>query len=222
MQDAHSQSAQTRVIDGVRSRIIRGELPPGTALSEGALADEFDVSRTPVREALKQLQTEGLVEIRPRVGTFVTAPTRRSMIELFHMKELIEGSAAGLLAARGDCPELRALRENIRASDVALSAEDRGAYAHLNEEFHELIIRGADNDKLAEHYRIMMNQLAYPRLVHASLEQPGRLAGSVGEHHDVLDMIAAKDAFTAERFMRSHVRASRDALLSIADFPLST
>ena len=91
-------SRQARVIAEMRRRIITGEAKSGALLSEIALAEELGVSRTPVREALKQLQTEGLVEIRPRVGTFVSAPSRRDITELFEMKELLEGAAARLLA----------------------------------------------------------------------------------------------------------------------------
>src|SRR3712207_246614 len=105
-------SIQSRVIQEMRRRIISGEIPADEALSELTLADEFGVSRTPVREAFKQLQTEGLVEIRPRVGAFVTTPSRREITELFEMKELLEGAAARLLAQRGRVPELDRLEEN--------------------------------------------------------------------------------------------------------------
>jgi DNA-binding GntR family transcriptional regulator len=88
----------------MRRRIIAGQVEPGVNLSELALAEEFGVSRTPVREALKQLQTEGLIEIRPRVGTFVTTPSRREITELFEMKELLEGAAARLLVQPGQSP----------------------------------------------------------------------------------------------------------------------
>ncbi|MFP3526596.1 GntR family transcriptional regulator, partial [Pantoea sp. SIMBA_072] len=87
--------------------------PPGAVLPEAFLAQEFDVSRTPIREALKQLQHEGLVEIRPKVGTFVREPTRREIIELFQLKESMEGLAASLLARRGEVAELAVLRRNL-------------------------------------------------------------------------------------------------------------
>jgi DNA-binding GntR family transcriptional regulator len=220
MQDAEgkSPSIQTRVTDQVRALIIEGRLESGAALSEIALADDFGVSRTPVREALKQLQTEGLVVIRPRVGTFVTTPSRREINELFHLKELLEGSAARLLALRGSVPELDELRRNVERADEATAAGVDG-YAALVHEFHDLIIRGADNDKLAQHYRMMMNQLAYTRLVQTSLSKPGRLVESDAEHHHVLDIILAKDGNTAERVMREHVRASQEALLDSMAFP---
>ncbi|MEV4730141.1 GntR family transcriptional regulator [Saccharopolyspora sp. NPDC049426] len=211
---ASTGSIQARLIAEIRRRIIDGEVQPGMSLSELALAEEFDVSRTPVRETFKQLQTEGLVEIRPRVGTFVTAPSRREITELFEMKELLEGAAARLLAQRGRVPELDQLEENLRQADIAVSADDRQRYAELVEEFHELIIVGADNRKLEGHYRTLMNQLAYSRLVTTSLSQPGRPSQSDREHHNVVELIMSKDGDSAEQVMREHVRASRRALLA--------
>lgn len=207
-------SIQARVIAEMRRRIIAGELLPGEPLSELALADEFGVSRTPVREALKQLQTEGLIEIRPRVGTFVTTPSRREITELFEMKELLEGAAARLLAQRGRVPEIDQLEESLREADRAVARDDKERYAELVQEFHDLLIRGADNTKLEAHYRMLMNQLAYSRLVATSLSQPGRPLQSDREHHLVLELILAKDSDNAERVMREHVRASRSALLA--------
>ncbi|MFI1291768.1 GntR family transcriptional regulator [Streptomyces sp. NPDC020792] len=201
----------------LRERIISGELAPGAPLPEVALAEAFKVSRTPIREALKQLQTEGLVEIRPRVGTFVTAPSRREITELFQMKELLEGAAARLLAQRGKCPELEALKRNVEQADAAVAKGDVERYATLVHEFHDLLITGADNAKLEAHYRMLMNQLAYQRLVFTSLGQPGRPRQSDAEHHRVLDLIEAKDGDSAERVMREHVRASHHALMAGLD-----
>jgi DNA-binding GntR family transcriptional regulator len=212
-------SMQARVITEMRRRIIKGDIEPGAPLSELALADEFGISRTPVREALKQLQTEGLVEIRPRVGTFVTTPSRREITELFEMKELLEGAAARLLAQRGRVPEIDMLERNLREADEAVARDDRERYAELVQEFHDLLIAGADNSKLEAHYRMLMNQLAYSRLVNTSLSQPGRPLQSDREHHLVLELILEKDGDSAEHVMREHVRASRRALL--AGLPIS-
>ena len=160
-----------------------------------------------------RLQTEGLIEIRPRVGTFVTAPSRREVTELFEMKELLEGAAARLLAQRGRVPEVDQMEENLREADAAVARNDRARYAELVEDFHNLLVVGADNKKVEAHYRTLMNQLAYARLVHTSLSQPGRALQSDREHHRVLELIVAKDGDSAERVMREHVRASRQALL---------
>lgn len=206
-------SIQGRLVGEIRRRIIAGDIPPNVNISESALAEEFGVSRTPVREAFKQLQTEGLVEIRPRVGTFVTTPSRREITELFEMKELLEGAAARLLAQRGRVAELDQLEANLREADAAVARDDRARYAELVEEFHNLLIVGADNTKLEAHYRTLMNQLAYARLVQTSLSRPGRALQSDREHHRVVELIVAKDGDSAERVMREHVRASRQALM---------
>jgi DNA-binding GntR family transcriptional regulator len=206
-----------RVIAEMRRRIISGELASGVNLSEIALAESFGVSRTPVREALKKLQTEGLVTIRPRVGTFVTTPSRREITELFEMKELLEGAAARLLAQRGRVAEVDRLEQNLVEADRAVAADDSARYAELVQEFHDLLITGADNTKLEAHYRTLMNQLAYPRLVTTSLGQPGRVLRSDQEHHRVLGLIVEKDGDSAERVMREHVRASRSALMAGLD-----
>lgn len=222
MQDAPSSETrdhiQAHVAARLRDRITAGDLTSGASLSEVTLATEYGVSRTPVREALKQLQAEGLVEIRPRVGTFVTAPTRLEVVELFELKEILEGAAARLLASRGNVSELASLRRNVRDSDQAVAVGDVEWYAKLVAEFHALIIRGAGNNKLASHHELLMNQLAYPRLVQTSLSLPGRLTDSDAEHHAVLTMISARDDVNAERLMRQHVRASRQALLDALTF----
>jgi DNA-binding GntR family transcriptional regulator len=217
-QGSDSRSIQLTVADGIRDRIISGDLESGASLSEVALATEFGVSRTPVREALKQLQTEGLVEIRPRVGTFVMTPSRTEIIELFQVKEVLEGAAARFFATRGHVPELEALRVNVSRSDAALAREDVDAYTELVGEFHELIVVGSGNRKLLSHYRTLMNQLAYPRLVSTSLSLPGRFAESEDEHRLVLDIIETRDGATSERLMRQHVQASQEALLEVMSF----
>ena len=214
MPSGTGRNMHDRVIAEMRRRIISGELASGVNLSEIALAESFGMSRTPVREALKRLQTEGLVTIRPRVGTFVTTPSRREITELFEMKELLEGAAARLLAQRGRVDEVDRLEQNLVEADRAVAADDGARYAELVQEFHDLLITGSDNAKLEAHYRTLMNQLAYPRLVTTSLGQPGRVLRSGQEHHRVLDLIVEKDGDSAERVMREHVRASRMALMA--------
>jgi DNA-binding GntR family transcriptional regulator len=219
MQDvARRENIQASVAARLRDRITTGAVASGAPLSEVTIAGEFGVSRTPVREALKQLETEGLVEIRPRVGTFVTAPTRREVVEGFELKEILEGAAARLLAQRGEVPEVAALRRNVARSEQAVADGDVEAFALLVEEFHTLIVSGAGNRKLIHHYGLLMNQLAYPRIVQTSLQRPGRLARSAAEHRAVLEMIAARDGTTAEREMRGHVQASREALTDTLRF----
>ncbi|WP_420097119.1 GntR family transcriptional regulator [Brevibacterium sediminis] len=197
----------------IRARIVTGEFAPGDQIPETSLAEEYGVSRTPVREALKALQMIGLVEIRPRVGTFVREPTRREIIELFQLKESLEGLAASLMAQRGRVPELDVLERNVLESDDAAREGDSARYARLVSEFHWTLVRGADNEKLYETYGWLMNQLAYDHLVKKTVTDPKRLTESDREHHDVLAAIRDKDPYGAEMAMRAHVGASSRAAL---------
>lgn len=202
------------VVAALRERIVTGTLGWGDAVSEVTLADEFGVSRTPVREALKQLQAEGLIVTRPRVGSFVSTPSRLEIVELYQMKEILEGAAARLFASRGDLTHLEHLRENVRRFAEAAEAGRREDFIRLVNEFHEIVVAGAGNVKLTTHYRMLMNQLTPARLIATSLSVPGRPAESVAEHRAILEMIEAKDGATAEKLMRVHVVASQEAVLA--------
>lgn len=217
-----TQQTDLPLLDRLRQAIVGGTYEPGEIMPELALAEEFSVSRTPIREALKQLQNEGLVEIRPRVGTFVRVPTRREIAELFQLKESLEGLAANLMARRGDTPELRTLERITNESDTDAADKDSESYALHVHDFHWTLVLGADNDKLVEHYRRLMNQLAYHRIVLRTVTRPGRISASNNEHRVVVEAIRGKDAMGAELAMRQHVHASSQVALLTEDFPLTT
>ncbi|GAA1887175.1 GntR family transcriptional regulator [Paeniglutamicibacter psychrophenolicus] len=211
-QDSNEPPLLTRL----RQMIVTGTVQPGNMLAETALAQEFEVSRTPIREALKQLEREGLVEVRARVGTFVRKPTQREIHEMFQLKEAFEGLAAGLLARRGRVPELLLLQENIAQATEAVERGDAERYSQLVHEFHSTLVAGADNLKLAEHYDLLMNQLAYHRIVSQTLSLPGRLRNSVNEHQAIVDAILSKDPLAAELVMRRHVASSSQSAVLAA------
>lgn len=220
MQQRSEEAARERHDDETRSllsqlrdRVLDGSYSPQEILPEQALAEAFGVSRTPVREALKQLENEGLVEIRPRVGTFVRYPTRREIIELFQVKESLEGLAANLMGHRAPATEIEKLKHNLQESAVAISHEDNDGYARLVHEFHWTLVLGSHNQKLIEHYDRLMNQLTYHRLVLETVSVPGRSRQSNHEHESVVRAIEAKDALGAELAMRNHVHASSRVVL---------
>lgn len=209
-----SSTDDVGLLTRLRDLVLGDDYGPGTSLSEVRLAQYFEVSRTPVREALKQLQIEGLVEIRPKVGTFVRQITRREIVEMFEVKETMEGMAARLMARRGRIPELEVLEANLTTSERAVNSADNSRYSDLVHEFHATIVSGSDNNKLADHYRILMNQLAYHRMVLRSIQRPGRAVRSTAEHRQVFELIVEKDGVGAELAMRDHVRASAREVMS--------
>jgi DNA-binding GntR family transcriptional regulator len=198
----------------LRELVLSGEYQHDVPLSEVRLAEHFQVSRTPIREALKQLQIEGLVEIRPKVGTFIRQITRREIVEMFELKEVLEGMAARLMARRGPADELARLDANVRESERALARGDVDGYPALVHEFHETLLLGADNRKLEAHYRTLMNQLAYHRMIVKTVAHPGRLARSVDEHRLVAALVRERDGVGAELAMRDHVSASAREVMS--------
>lgn len=212
------RGVRARIVEQLRDAIIRGDYEPGSSLSEVTLAELYGTSRTPIREAVQQLQSEGLVEVVPRVGTFVRTPSRRELVDLFELKTALEGLGAQLLAQRGRVSETDLLQANVADSEAAVEAGDTQRYADLVHDFHALVIQGADNRQLTTHYESLMNQLAYHRIVVNTLQHPGRLHASLEEHRTVLERILNKDGFGAEAAMRDHVRSSeREAMTGRAD-----
>src|SRR6266542_1890058 len=128
--------------------ILRGVYPPGARLDESGLARRFKLSRTPVREALRQLSSVGLVEMRPRRGVIVSLPTDSALAEMFEVMGELEASCARLAAQRMSPAERVGLELVHRRSAVAVRGSDRDTYRKLNFEFHDMVYRGTHNDFL--------------------------------------------------------------------------
>src|SRR5579875_1604297 len=143
-----TKSIHTQVTASIRKAIVSGVFKPGEKLSEETLAQQFGVSRTPVREAFKQLEREGLVEIIPRVGTCVTKHTEEEIVELFTVKEALEGLAARLMAKRQPKEEIRILKQALKDQLDAMEKGDIDAFASANHVIHDVIIKGSGNSKL--------------------------------------------------------------------------
>ncbi|WP_400164446.1 GntR family transcriptional regulator [Brevibacillus sp. TJ4] len=210
-----TESIHTQVTNVLRKAIVTGEFKLGEKLSETALAQKLGVSRTPVREALKQLQQEGLVEIIPRVGTCVMKPTEKEIYELFKLKESLEGLAAGLMAERGEIPELAELVKAMESMEEAVGRRDMDGYVEANDRFHDAILRGSGNSKLMYHFNLLINQLPYRKFVYTTLDQPQRLEKSVDEHRRIVEAIQSRNPSVAEQIMREHVKASGAKLMQI-------
>jgi DNA-binding GntR family transcriptional regulator len=203
--------------DSLRRRleeeIVAGRLKSGERLDEHSLARRFRVSRTPVREALRQLAASGLVERRPRQGSVVATITIPGMIELFEVMAELESMCARLAARRMTPEERQALKAVHEACGRLVKKGDPDAYYTMNTRFHEAIYAGAHNRTLEDMTRGIRNRLtAYRRY---QLHQAGRLANSFAEHHAVLNAILRGDAETAGRLMQRHVNIQGDVF---ADF----
>ena len=185
--------------------ILEGVLAPGVRLDEQELASRFHVSRTPVREALRQLAATGLVQERPRKGVVVTTITRERMAEMFEAMSVLEASCARFAALRMT-PEERVELSGLHKRSLELAAAgDLGAYDQTNDEFHSAIYSGSHNSFLEE-TAISIRQRVRP-FRRAQFRVAGRLSDSWAEHDAVVRAILRGDGEGAFYAMRAHVSA---------------
>lgn len=180
-----------------------GTLMPGQHLDETELAARFDVSRTPIREALIQLGSMGVVVIRPRRGAIVADLGPQQLVEMFEVMSELEASCGRLAARRMTVEEQAALLAAHQACKDALDAREPDAYYYKNEAFHEAIYAGSHNQFLIEQTRSLYRRLRpYRRL---QLRVRNRLSNSYAEHEGVVQAILDGDGDTAAKLLREHV-----------------
>lgn len=198
------QGAYRRLLDDIR----RGLLPPGSRLRETEIADRLGISRTPVREAIRQLEADGLVMHLPRQGATIRTLDQAEVIELYEMRAVLEGTAARLTArvASGvELAELTDLNAELAAAGAGPQAQD------LNRQFHLTLLESARNRFLVKAMSALQKTLLI--LGPTTLADPGRAAAAVAEHAAVLEALAARDAVAAEAAMRAHVESALSARL---------
>ena len=190
--------------------IASGMLKAGAGLDEQQLADRFGASRTPVREALRQLSVSGLVEIRPRRGVVVTRLTPERIMEMFETTAEVEAMCVRLATYRVTPLERSRLIDLHETSRAMVEADDVDAYDGLNREFHELLYRATHNGFMAEQALSIRTRLhAFRR---TQLRDGNRIAASRSEHGGILAAMAEGDGDLAARRMRAHMLNAASAL----------
>jgi DNA-binding GntR family transcriptional regulator len=207
-------SLHDEVAAQLRDRIFAGELMPGTFLDEARLAEELQISRTPLREALKVLTAEGLVRHEPRRGCFVNEVTEQDLDEIFPVLALLEGRCAreaAVNASDADLQELEVLHDKLNRHAKARRINE---YYAANFAIHEAIITLANNRWLALVIGDLRKIVKLARL--QQLHAPGRLDQSLSEHMAVFAALKARDPEGAEAAMRTHLTRQRVALRELA------
>ncbi|MGC3983685.1 MAG: GntR family transcriptional regulator [Pseudorhodoferax sp.] len=196
----------------LRQRILGGDLPPGSWIDELRLAEQYGISRTPLREALKVLAAEGLVTMKPRRGAYVTEVPAADLDKLFHLLALLEGDAAAAvarLATPAELDELEALHRQLEQA-----AHDNAAFYTLNVAFHARMLEIAGNRWQTQ----MVNDLR--RLVRlarvGSLNRAGRVQDALAQHQAVLQALRARDGDAAAAHMRHHLQGALEAALHVS------
>ncbi|MBC8128824.1 MAG: GntR family transcriptional regulator [Rhizobiaceae bacterium] len=203
-------TATERVRAALADEIVRGLIAPGQALDEASLAERFSVSRTPVREAIRQLEAIGFVEARPHRGAVVPHFTPDKLNEMFEVMAEMEGLCARYAALRVTAGGRRRLEEVLEACRTSAARGDIDAYYETNLRFHETIYRLSRNAFLADVTLGVRHRLAPFRK--AQFESAGRLAASAAEHGRIVERVLAGDADGAASAMRAHLQVVRIAV----------
>lgn len=191
------------VAELLRQRIYRRELEPGNWIDELRIAEEFGISRTPLREALKVLAAEGLVTMKVRRGAYVTEVSSADLVDVYHLLNLLESDAAGVVAERATAAELadlQSLHKELEAA--ALPGEDTLHFFAVNERFHMRLLAIANNrwrDQMVADLRKVMKLNRQN-----SLQKTGRVSESLLEHRAIMAAIERRDVAATTAAMRAH------------------
>lgn len=198
------------VAERLRQRIFAHELPPGTWIDEQKLAEQYGISRTPLREALKVLVAEGLVELKPRRGCYVTEISSQDLDDIYPLMAMLEGRCASEAVRRakgGDIDALKAIHDSLERSAREGKIEE---FFEVNQEFHLKLQELGGNRWLLMVIQDLRKVLRLSRMHSLFIE--GRLQQSLEEHRAIMDAIVAGDAERAEKAMHDHLLSGREAL----------
>jgi DNA-binding GntR family transcriptional regulator len=188
------------VAELLRQRIFKRELQPGSWIDEMKIAEEFGISRTPLREALKVLAAEGLVTMKVRRGAYVTEVSDKDLTDVYHLLSLLESDAAGVVAGTAsdeDIADLQAIHKQLEAA-----TGNRDKFFAINERFHMRLLEIAGNrwrDQMVSDLRKVMKLNR-----HNSLLKSGRVKESMLEHRAIMEAITRRDAKAASKRMQEH------------------
>ncbi|MDQ7850045.1 MAG: GntR family transcriptional regulator [Armatimonadota bacterium] len=204
----------------LRDAIVRGVLPEGYRLQDRVLANALQVSRTPVREAMQRLESEGFVETTARQGVVVSSITAQDVEDIYVIRIALEGVAARLAAQRASSAEIELLARLNDQFAAAVRRRDLQAITSLNREFHGALYQATRNRRLAA----LLNTLhdSVQRFRRSTLSVPERAEASVAEHEELIQAIRARDADRAEALARAHKERAKLVRLAIYQQPVAS
>ena len=202
-----------KLISDIRKEVSSGILKPGDQLEVNALAERFGVSRTPIREAIRTLVESGVLETRPRKGSFVRVLSAKQLLDLFQVAAELEGMACRLAALSLTKENVEAIERGLAKCPQAAEAQNNAEYAMANLDFHTAIHNASGNDWLIEQLRqLQINLNSYRTMPY---EIRGRLNKSTDEHKIICDAILSGDGEHACNLMRDHMMLQGKRLPSI-------
>lgn len=206
-QESRGEVAYVRLKEAIQA----GDLTPGQRIRENDMASWLEMSRTPIREALRRLEADGLLTFAPYRGMVISELDHQAVMELYSMREVLEGTAAGLAARHASDAEIVVLKD-IVAGEIDDAADPRRIATH-NKHFHDALYRVAHNRYLLKTLNVLSDAMAL--LGMTTMAITGRSETAHGEHLAVVSAIEARDPVTAEASMREHIRMAQRARLRL-------
>jgi len=213
---AHRESMHVAILERLRLDIVEGRWQAGERLPEPLLCEEFGVSRTPLRDAFRILETEGMVELIPHVGAVVTAPKASDIIGAFEVLSLLEAAAAETVARNRSPEVLKKLSKATEHMQIALEKGNHRRYFELNDDFHSAIVEGANNPVLRQTHEHLMWHVYRVRHTINRHRPFSREAGTGEEHQALMQAILNGDSERAFALARSHLLGIGAATLTNA------
>jgi DNA-binding GntR family transcriptional regulator len=209
-----SKSKKAIVYENLKKRIITYSLKQGDPLNESILSQELKTSKTPVREALQQLEKEGFVENIPGKGSFVSRISFQDIREMFEIREILEGEVIKRAVTKLDPSKIKILRDKFISSK---SENGRAMTSHFKsgDEIHTFIFETFGNNRLMEIYKRLQDHVVRNRIYFFDQSHPGRSEESFKEHLEILDALEAQDPLKAEQAVRNHLKNSIEYLKKI-------
>jgi DNA-binding GntR family transcriptional regulator len=211
--DSKSPSLEEMVYAKLEEEILSGELPMGESLGEIALAKRLGVSRTPVRGALHKLSEEGLVEILPNRGATVIGINIEDLVDIYRIRERLEGLASSLAAKRITADELEKMTEAVELAGFYHEKNDIEHIKELDTVFHSIIFKASGSRFLSMTLTELHRKIKSYRK--RSLSVPGRVQKSADEHREILEAIKAGDSDKADSLTSLHVRRAFENMLCV-------
>jgi len=200
-----------RILETIRDAIMTGALKPGEKVAEPELASRFGISRTPIREAFRQLESEGYLTVVPRKGALVASFSPKDVEEFYAIKSILEGYAARKACSRLSTREIAKLEGiNEKLREIAAEGDVRHFFK-VHNTFHDTFIKGAGNEKLHEMIGALLKK--FQRLRLASLSKPGRMQISVEEHEKIIEAFRNRDAVLAEMLVQKNAEFGGKVLI---------
>jgi DNA-binding GntR family transcriptional regulator len=209
------ERAVDAVYQALRQAILGSLMKPGERLNVDDLAQKLGVSLTPVRHAIQQLATEGLVEIRPRSGTFVASLTSAEISDTFDVRCALECLAAEKAVQRATAAQTKRLREVlVQLRKPVQTDEDRKEHERLNLEFHHVLIDGSGNKRLIEMYEALNAHIKIARLHGSDEDWVRRVDDEHAEHERIVAAFEKRDAAELVAAVKAHIERARDAMVA--------